>query len=89
MAESRHPTRKPDLAGLVLGTVMTASATYAIIQGGSTGYTKAPIVTMYLVFAASLFLFVRVELRNPDPMLDLWLFRSPSFCSERSSWSPS
>lgn len=79
VAESKQPTRKPDLAGLVLGTVMTASATYAIIQGGATGYTKAPILTMYAVFAVSLFLFVRVELRNPDPMLDLRLFRSASF----------
>ncbi|WP_405540112.1 MFS transporter [Streptomyces sp. NBC_00075] len=79
VAESRHPTRRPDLAGLVLGTVMTASATYAIIQGGSTGYTETPIITMYVVFATSLFLFVRVELRNPDPMLDLRLFRNASF----------
>ncbi|MET9036675.1 MFS transporter [Streptomyces mirabilis] len=75
--ESRHPTRRLDPAGLVLGTVMTASATYAIIQGGAAGYTKAPI--MYVVFAVSLFMFVRVELRHPDPMLDLRLFRSASF----------
>jgi DHA2 family multidrug resistance protein-like MFS transporter len=34
---------------------------------------------MYVVFAVSLFLFVRVELRHPDPMLDLRLFRSASF----------
>ncbi|MGI5458880.1 MFS transporter [Streptomyces sp. CA-249302] len=79
VAESRHPTRKLDAAGLVLGTVMTASATYAIIQGGATGYTKAPIITMYVVFAVSLLVFVRVELRHPDPMLDLRLFRSASF----------
>ncbi|MER5921345.1 MFS transporter [Streptomyces mirabilis] len=79
VAESRHPTRRLDPAGLVLGTVMTASATYAIIQGGATGYTKAPIITMYVVFAVSLFMFVRVELRHPDPMLDLRLFRSASF----------
>lgn len=58
---------------------MTASATYAIIQGGATGYTKAPIITTYAVFAVSLFMFVRVELRHPDPMLDLRLFRSASF----------
>ena len=79
VTESKHPTRKLDPAGLVLGTVMTASATYAIIQGGATGYATAPIITMYVVFAASLVMFVRVELRHPDPMLDLRLFRSASF----------
>jgi EmrB/QacA subfamily drug resistance transporter len=79
VAESRHPTRKPDLAGLVLCTVVTASATYAIIQGGATGYTETPIITMYVVVAVSLLLFIRVELRHPDPMLDLRLFRSASF----------
>jgi DHA2 family multidrug resistance protein-like MFS transporter len=79
VTESKHPTRKLDPAGLVLGTVMTASATYAIIQGGATGYTEAPIIAMYVVFAVSLLMFVRVELRHPDPMLDLRLFRSASF----------
>ncbi|MBM9502956.1 MFS transporter [Actinacidiphila acididurans] len=79
VSESKHPTRKLDPVGLVLGTVATASATYAIIQGGATGYTKAPIIVMYVVFAVSLLLFVRVELRHHDPMLDLRLFRSASF----------
>ena len=79
VTESRHPTRRVDLAGMVLGTVVAASATYAIIQGGATGYTKAPIVAVYAVLAASLAMFVRVELRHPDPMLDLRLFRSASF----------
>jgi EmrB/QacA subfamily drug resistance transporter len=79
VAESKHPTRKLDLAGLVLGTVATAAATYAIIQGGASGYTKAPIVAAYVVVAVSAALFVRVELRHHDPMLDLRLFRSASF----------
>jgi DHA2 family multidrug resistance protein-like MFS transporter len=79
VTESRHPARKLDPAGLVLGTVVTASATYAIIQGGATGYTKAPIIATYAVFAVSLALFVRVELRHHDPMLDLRLFRNTSF----------
>ncbi len=79
VTESKHPTRGLDPAGLVLGTVATASATYAIIQGGATGYGKAPIVAMYVVFAVSLTLFIRVELRHHDPMLDLRLFRGASF----------
>jgi DHA2 family multidrug resistance protein-like MFS transporter len=79
VTESRHPSRKLDPVGVVLGTVMTGSATYAIIEGGATGYTKAPVVAMYAVFAVSLVLFLRAELRHHDPMLDLRLFRSSSF----------
>ncbi|MCI3246461.1 MULTISPECIES: MFS transporter [Streptomyces] len=77
--ESKHPSRRLDPAGIVLGTLALASATYAIIQGGATGYTRTPILISYVVFALSLALFVRVELRHHDPMLDLRLFRSLPF----------
>ncbi|MDQ0578732.1 MFS transporter [Streptomyces rishiriensis] len=77
--ESKHPTRRLDLAGVLLGTVMIASATYAIIEGGSSGYTSGRIITMYGVFAASLVLFVTAESRHHDPMLDLRLFRNSSY----------
>ncbi|MBY8879712.1 MFS transporter [Actinacidiphila acidipaludis] len=79
VSESRHPTRRLDVAGLILGTVATAAGTYAIIQGGASGYTKTPIVVAYVVLAVSVALFVRVELRHHDPMLDLRLFRNASF----------
>jgi DHA2 family multidrug resistance protein-like MFS transporter len=77
--ESKHPTRRLDLAGVLLGTVMIASATYAIIEGGSSGYTSGRILIMYGVFAVSLVLFLTVEARHHDPMLDLRLFRNASY----------
>ncbi|MEU1365168.1 MFS transporter [Streptomyces sp. NPDC005803] len=77
--ESKHPTRRLDLAGVLLGTVMIASATYAIIEGGSSGYASGRIITVYGVFAVSLVLFLTVEARHHDPMLDLRLFRNPSY----------
>ncbi|MEU3414555.1 MFS transporter [Streptomyces sp. NPDC006658] len=79
VAESKHPTRRLDLAGVLLGTVAIASATYAIIEGGSSGYTSGRIITMYAVFAVSLALFLVAEARHHDPMLDLRLFRNPSY----------
>jgi EmrB/QacA subfamily drug resistance transporter len=77
--ESKHPSRRLDLAGVVLGTVVVASATYAIIEGASAGYASGRIIAMYGVFAVCLAAFVRVELRHRDPMLDVRLFRSASF----------
>ncbi|MGW5616351.1 MFS transporter [Streptomyces sp. NPDC003877] len=79
VSESKHPTRRPDLAGVLLGTVTIASATYAIIEGGSAGYGSGRIIAMYVVFAVSLALFLVVEARHHDPMLDLRLFRNPSY----------
>ncbi len=51
VSESRHPTRRFDPAGMVLGTVAVASATYAIIEGGATGYAEPTIIAAYAVFA--------------------------------------
>ncbi|HEX6523568.1 MAG TPA: MFS transporter [Streptosporangiaceae bacterium] len=77
--ESRHPSRRLDLSGVLLGTVVIASGTYAIIEGASVGYTAGQIVAMYIVSALALAGFIRVETRHSDPMLDLGLFRSRSF----------
>ncbi|MFG3585597.1 MFS transporter [Streptomyces sp. NPDC047990] len=79
VSESRHPTRRFDPAGVVLGTLAVASATYAIIEGGSTGYGRPVIIAAYAVFVVSTAAFVRVELRHDDPMLQLRLFKSASF----------
>ncbi|MGW5583817.1 MFS transporter [Streptomyces sp. NPDC003857] len=84
VSESRHPTRRFDPAGMVLGTVAVASATYAIIEGGATGYAEPTIIAAYAVFAVSLVAFVRVELRHGDPMLELRLFRNASFTTVMS-----
>jgi EmrB/QacA subfamily drug resistance transporter len=81
VAESKHPTRRLDPAGVLLGTIAIASATYAIIQGGASGYGRPPIIVAYVVFAVSLVAFVWLELRHHDPMLDLRLFKSASFAT--------
>lgn len=79
VAESRHPSRRLDLPGVLLGTIVIASGTYAIIEGASAGYTAMLIIALYIVSALALAAFVRVETRQADPMLDLRLFRSRSF----------
>jgi DHA2 family multidrug resistance protein-like MFS transporter len=82
--ESKHPSRRLDLLGVLLGTIVIAAATYAIIEGASAGYTAGQIIAMYIVSALSLALFIRVETRHADPMLDLRLFRSRSFATVMS-----
>jgi len=77
--ESRHPSRHLDPLGLVLATITAGSATYSIIEGGSSGFGQPRVLVALAIFAVSFTVFLRVESTHHDPMLDLRLFRSPSF----------
>ncbi len=79
LPESRHPSRRLDPLGVVLGTITVAAATFAIIQGGASGYAQPYILAAYAVTLVVGSLFLRVEANHRDPMLDLKLFRSASF----------
>lgn len=79
LAEGKHPSRRLDPRGLVLGTITVAAATYAVIQGGAGGYAAPSILVAAVVAALGAIAFVRAESDHPDPMLDLTLFRSASF----------
>jgi len=79
--ESRAPgrARRPDPAGQVLVTVMLASLTFAIIQGPSWGWRSAAVVGCFALSAVTLRELVGHELRRRDPLIELGLFRRPSF----------
>ncbi|WP_063127055.1 MFS transporter [Nocardia fusca] len=79
VAESRQPGRTLDPVGIALGTLAVGALTYAVIEGGASGYTAGHILVAYAVLAVSLVGFVWYEARHPDPMLDVTLFRSASF----------
>ncbi|OIV39175.1 MFS transporter [Mangrovactinospora gilvigrisea] len=77
--DSRHPGRRLDPVGLVLGTLTVATLTFGIIEGKTLGYGSATIVTAYAISAAGLAMLIWYESKHPDPMLDVRLFRSGSF----------
>jgi EmrB/QacA subfamily drug resistance transporter len=80
LPESRAPRpRRVDLAGQLLMIVFLGSLTYAVIQGPVSGWTATPIVTLFAVAAVSLAVFVAVERRRPEPLLELRFFRSHPF----------
>ncbi|MFB7667970.1 MDR family MFS transporter [Kitasatospora sp. NPDC056138] len=62
------------LAGLGLGLVM-----YALSEGADRGWGSAGILASALLGAVALVALVVVELRRPEPMLDLRLFRDRIF----------
>jgi EmrB/QacA subfamily drug resistance transporter len=78
--ESRAPRpRRVDVPGQLLMIAFLGSLTYAVIQGPVSGWTAAPILALLAVAAVSLAVFVAVERRRPEPLLELRFFRSQPF----------
>lgn len=68
-----------DLPGLLTSTVALFALTYALIEGESRGWTSAPILGAFAVFAVAAVAFLVVESRTAQPMIDLTLFRERVF----------
>jgi EmrB/QacA subfamily drug resistance transporter len=80
LEESSDPEgRRIDVPGLVLGAVAVMTLTFAVIQGESSGFGTWWIDGLFAVAAFALVAFVIVELRSPDPVLQLHFFRSPTY----------
>ncbi|MDX6548463.1 MAG: hypothetical protein QOG33_2013 [Gaiellales bacterium] len=79
VVNSRQPGRSLDIPGLALATMSIASITYAVIEGAHRGYTSGLILLAAATFVLTLVLFITLELRHHDPMMDIRLFRSASF----------
>ncbi|MFF0312723.1 DHA2 family efflux MFS transporter permease subunit [Streptosporangium sp. NPDC004379] len=79
-ATPRDPVRRRlDLPGIVTSSLAMVSLTYALIEGGKSGWTSPEILGAFGLALASALVFVTVELRTPEPMIDLSLFRSRVF----------
>ncbi len=80
VGESRdeHP-RTLDLPGQLLFMAAVGAFAFAVIEGPQQGWTSMPIVALFATAALALVAFVAVELRSPDPMMDLGLFRDHGY----------
>src|SRR5215510_670267 len=75
--ESRDPSsRGIDLPGMVSFIIAAAALVYALIRGS---WASGATIGLLAVAAAALVVFVVVERRRPNAMLDLSLLRSCSF----------
>jgi EmrB/QacA subfamily drug resistance transporter len=68
-----------DLPGLLTSAVGLFTLTYALIEANSYGWTSARILALFGFAALALAVFVALELRQRLPMLDVSLFRNPTF----------
>ncbi|WP_123663229.1 MFS transporter [Actinocorallia herbida] len=77
--ESRDPRPRPfDVPGMVSFTASAGLLTYGLIRAGEEGWTGVALGSL-AAGAVALAVFLVVEVRTAEPMLDLGLFRSPSF----------
>jgi len=75
----RDPTARIDWPGLVTFSAGLFCLVFALIRGNDDGWTSARIVSLLTTAVLLLAIFVTVELRRDQPMLDLRLFRVPTF----------
>jgi EmrB/QacA subfamily drug resistance transporter len=73
--ESRDPTpRSLDPPGQLLFIAAIGTLTYALIEGPHSGWLSPLILGLLITAAVLVVVFVVVELRSPDPMMDVRVF---------------
>ena len=79
--ESRDTSavQRLDLPGLATSAVGLFALTYGLIEANKHGWTSPLILSLFAVAAVSLAAFIVLEQRQRVPMLDLSLFRNPTF----------
>jgi EmrB/QacA subfamily drug resistance transporter len=81
IGESRDTSRdqRLDFPGLIASGVGLFALTFALIEANAYGWTDPVIIGLFVLSAVSLAGFVLLERHQRSPMLDLSLFRNPTF----------
>jgi EmrB/QacA subfamily drug resistance transporter len=71
--------RRLDLPGLLTSAIGLFALTYALIETNTHAWGSTRVLTLFAIAAVALTAFALIELRQRRPMLDLSLFRNPTF----------
>src|SRR4051812_3318846 len=85
LQESRGPLAPLDLPGLTLASVGLLGAVWGLVRGNGQGWSSPEIVGSLAAGALLLIAFMLWELRAPEPMLPLRLFRSRAFSAANAA----
>ncbi|MEO8290124.1 MAG: MFS transporter [Gaiellaceae bacterium] len=79
--ESRDTSaeQRLDLPGLLTSGIGLFALTYGLIEANTYGWTSGRILGLFALSVVALTAFVLLELRQRIPMLDLSLFKNPTF----------
>lgn len=78
LEESRPATRRGhfDLAGMLVAVATLFALVFALTEGMSYGWSSPLVLGSFALAAVGLVVFVRIEQRREEPLLELSLFRS-------------
>src|SRR5262252_7496561 len=80
VAESRDERpRTFDIPGQLAFMTAVGAFAFAVIEGPRAGWLSGQILTLFVVAGLALATFIFCELRSADPMMDLNLFRDPTY----------
>jgi EmrB/QacA subfamily drug resistance transporter len=81
VGESRaeQAARQLDVPGLVTSALALFALTYALIEGGTKGWTTPMIIGAFALAAGAAVTFLAIEARTKNPMVDLAMFRRREF----------
>ncbi|MEU7633711.1 MFS transporter [Nocardia sp. NPDC049220] len=79
LAESHGHNRRLDPVGLLLSAGGVLAVVWGVIHGSDDGWTSAGVLSALIGGVALLACLIGWELRTPEPMLPLRLFRSRAF----------
>jgi len=77
-ASEKHAAPHLDIIGMILAPIAFAMLAYGVSEGG-TSWTSTSTITGLTVGGIALLLFILVELRQKQPLLELRVFRSSDF----------
>ncbi len=79
LTESYGPATRLDLPGLVLASLGLFGIVLGVVRGNDHGWTSLTVLPPMVIGALLIVAFIAWELRAPEPMLPLGLFRSRGF----------
>jgi DHA2 family multidrug resistance protein-like MFS transporter len=80
LPEVRHADRvRFDVRGAVTSVIGVTGLLYGLIQAPDYGWTSPPVLTGFAIGVLGTAVFCAIEIRSPNPMLDLSFFRIRSF----------
>ena len=87
MSDSRDTSaeQRLDIPGLVTGGLAVFGITYGLIEGNSHGWTSAEILGAFALGVLALAAFIVLEQRQRLPVVDLSLFRNPTFAGANAA----
>jgi EmrB/QacA subfamily drug resistance transporter len=79
VGETRRRRVRPDWAGAAVFACALFALVFALIRGNPDGWSSTKVVSSFVAGGVLLALFVALELVQREPMLELRLFRNPTF----------